>query len=105
MVVSSTTVDVVKLGSYLDRRNVAAARTVIHGVLDRATGEVVLDAEALRFVDTAGLAMLMRAHVRAERAGQTIVLRNCSDEIRRVLAVTRLNRILRVDRRHLTLSA
>ena len=49
--------------------------------------------------------MLTAAHLRAERAGQRLVLRNCSNEIRRVLAVTRLNRVLHVDRGHLSLTA
>ena len=60
---------------------------------------------ALEIIDAAGLGMLTAAHLRAERAGQRLVLRNCSNEIRRVLAVTRLNRVLHVDRGHLGLTA
>ena len=50
-------------------------------------------------IDAAGLGMLTAAHLRAERAGHRLVLRNCSDEVRRVLAVTHLNRVLHIDRR------
>ena len=67
--------------------------------------DVVVDLGALEIIDAAGLGMLDAAHLRAERAGHRLVLRNCSNEIRRVLAVTRLNRILHVDRGHLDLTA
>ena len=42
--------------------------------------------------------MLTAAHLRAERAGHRLVLRNCSDEMRRILAVTHLNRLFHIDR-------
>ena len=49
-------------------------------------------------IDAAGLGMLTAAHLRAQRAGHHLVLRNCSDDVRRVLAVTHLNRVLHIDR-------
>jgi anti-anti-sigma factor len=49
-------------------------------------------------IDAAGLGMLTAAHVRAERAGHRLVLRNCSDDVRRVLAVTHLNRLFYIER-------
>jgi anti-sigma B factor antagonist len=108
MVVSSTVTSLVKIDSHLDVRNVGHVRTTLNNVLESATGDpavIVVDMAALEIIDAAGLGMLTAAHLRAERAGQRLVLRNCSNEIRRVLAVTRLNRILHVDRRHLRLTA
>jgi anti-sigma B factor antagonist len=108
MVVSSTITNLVKIGSHLDVRNVGHVRTTLHHALEAHAdkpGDIVVDMAALEVIDAAGLGMLTAAHLRAERAGQRLVLRNCSDEIRRVLAVTRLNRILHVDRRHLSLTA
>jgi len=108
MVVSSTVTKLVKLGSHLDVRNVGQVRKILNDVLESASdlpSVVVIDLAGLEIIDAAGLGMLTAAHLRAERAGHHLVLRNCSDEIRRVLAVTRLNRILHVDRRHLGLSA
>lgn len=105
MVVSSTTADMVKIGSYLDVRNVALVRPTIHDAIDNATGDVVVDLRALDMIDAAGLGMLTAAHLRAERAGHRMVLRHCSDEIRRVLAVTHLNRVLHIDRSAMPLSA
>jgi anti-sigma B factor antagonist len=103
MVVSSTIADLVKIGSHLDVRNVGHARTVLHAAIDRAEGDLVLDLAGLDIIDAAGLGMLTAAHLRAERSGHRLVLRNCSDDVRRVLAVTHLNRLFHIDR--LSLSA
>jgi anti-anti-sigma factor len=99
MVVSSTIADLVKIGSHLDVRNVGHVRTVLHQAIDEAEGDVAVDLAGLDILDAAGLGMLTAAHVRAERAGRRLVLRNCSDEVRRVLAVTHLNRLFHIDRR------
>jgi anti-sigma B factor antagonist len=99
MVVSSTIADLVKIGSYLDVRNVGQVRTVLHQAIDEAEGDIAVDLAGLDILDAAGLGMLTAAHVRAERAGRRLVLRNCSDEVRRVLAVTHLNRLFHIDRR------
>jgi anti-sigma B factor antagonist len=103
MVVSSTIADLVKIGSHLDVRNVGHVRTVLQQVIDNSRGDIVIDLAGLDMIDAAGLGMLTAAHVRAERAGRRLVLRNCSDDVRRVLAVTRLNRLFHIDR--LSLSA
>ncbi|MDQ3485266.1 MAG: STAS domain-containing protein [Actinomycetota bacterium] len=98
MVVDATVTDLVTLGAHLDGRNVATVRTTLNEALETATGDIVVDMGLLQLIDAAGLGMLTAAHLRAERSGQRLVLQNCSKEIRRVLAVTRLNRILRLDR-------
>jgi anti-anti-sigma factor len=105
MVVSSTTSNIVKLGVHLDVRTVGSARDLIYSVIEESGGDIVLDMTSLESIDAAGLGMLTAAHLRCERAGHRLVLRNCPREIRRVLAVTRLNRILHVDRAHVRLSA
>lgn len=102
---SSTAPDVVALGSYLDVRNVAHIRTMLTAAHEAALGDVVLDMSALEGIDAAGLGMLAAAHVRAERSGSRLVLRGCSKELRRVLAVTRLNRVLHLERASLDLTA
>jgi anti-anti-sigma factor len=49
-------------------------------------------------IDAAGLGMLTAAHLRAERAGRHVVLRHVPDDVRRVFAVTHLNRVFHIDR-------
>lgn len=105
MVVSSTTTDLVKIGTHLDVRNVGLVRTTVHRAIDSATGDVVVDMGGVELVDAAGLGMLTAAHLRAERAGHRMVLRHCSDDVRRLLAVTHLNRVLHIDRAGLHVAA
>lgn len=99
----SSTVDgaearVVAIGTHVDVRNVAQVRARLHSVLAEADGDVAVDMGDLEIIDAAGLGMLTAAHLRAERSGHRLVLRNCSKELRRVLAVTRLNRLLFIER-------
>jgi anti-sigma B factor antagonist len=108
MVASTSVTSLVKIGAHLDVRSVSGVRTALNAVLESAAddgGDIVIDMADLDVIDATGLGMLTAAHLRAERAGHHLVLRNCSKEIRRVLALTRLNRILHLDRRHYQLSA
>lgn len=102
MVVRSTVVELVKIGSHLDVRNVGQVRAVLHEAIDTAESDVTLDLGALEVIDAAGLGMLTAAHLRAERRGHRLVLRNCTDDVRRVLAVTHLNRLFHINRVPLT---
>lgn len=104
MTVESAT-DLVKIGSHLDVRNVGEMRTVLTAAQDSAVTDLVIDMSALEVIDAAGLGLLAAAHVRGERIGHRLVLRSCSKELRRVLAVTRLNRVLYIERSSLDLSA
>lgn len=94
----------VTLDAHLDGRNVALVRTALNEAFESAVGDVVVDMGALQLIDATGLGMLTAAHLRAERGGHRLVLRNCSKELRRVLAVTRLNRVLNLERDPLELS-
>jgi anti-anti-sigma factor len=105
MVVSAAVTELVLLGSHLDVRNVGEVRAMIDQVLETATGDVVVDIGAVDSIDATGLGMLTAAHLRAERAGHHLILQGCRDDVRRVLAVTRLNRVLHLDRRRLELTA
>jgi anti-sigma B factor antagonist len=105
MVVSTTTGTMVELGAHLDVRSVGLARAMLYEVIEQADGDVVIDMTRVESIDAAGLGMLTAVHLRCERAGHRLVLRSCSREIRRVLAVTRLHRILHLDRAHGPLTA
>lgn len=98
MAVSPTTAQHLLIGPHLDVRNVSAVRSTLDAALEGASGNVVVDMRDLDIIDAAGLGMLTAAHLRAERAGRHLVLRNCSDDIRRVFAVTHLNRVFHIDR-------
>jgi anti-sigma B factor antagonist len=90
--------DQIKVGAHLDVRNVAHIRTELNAALDSPAGDVVLDMGDVVMIDAAGLGMLTAAHLRAERAGRQVILRHVPDDVRRVFAVTHLNRVFHIDR-------
>ena len=60
--------------------------------------DVVVDASSVETIDIAGLGVLVSAHRRARQAGRQLVLCDAPPRIVRLLAVTRLHRILTLDR-------
>jgi anti-sigma B factor antagonist len=88
----------IKVGAHLDVRNVAHIRTELNAALDSQRGDVVVDMRDVVMIDAAGLGMLTAAHLRAERAGRHVILRYVPDDVRRVFAVTHLNRVFHIDR-------
>lgn len=62
------------------------------------TEDVLVDCTALDVVDIAGLGVLVGAHRRAKLAGRRLVFANPSARVMRLFAVTRLHRVLMVER-------
>ena len=85
------------VGSRLDGSSVADVRDGLHAAIEQAAGDVVLDLEAVEWVDATGLAVLVSAHRRLREQQRHLVLRGCRPTVRRALAVTRLNRVLMVE--------
>jgi anti-anti-sigma factor len=57
-----------------------------------------IDARGVDFVDTTALSVLLEAHWRCLRDGGTLLLTGVRDPLRRLLAITGLDRVLIVDR-------
>jgi anti-sigma B factor antagonist len=55
---------------------------------------LVIDLEKLRFIDMAGLRVLLAAHQEAARAGRRVVLANVRDPIRRTLTLAQVDGLL-----------
>lgn len=86
---------VVRVTGDMDVMTVPDLRLALHELLD-GTCDVVVDLSAVEFLDATGLGVLVGAHRRAGRAGVRLELRDPTRRIRRLLAVTRLDRVLRV---------
>lgn len=60
--------------------------------LDRVAAEavplIIVDLAELEFMDSTGLSVLVRAHQRAEEAGQRFGLVNSSQQVQRLLTLT-----------------
>jgi anti-sigma B factor antagonist len=90
--------NVVRLTGLLDVRSVGDVRQELNDLIDTCDGDVVVDLAELDAVDATGLGVLVAAHRRVERQGRHLVLRHPLPPVVRILAVTRLSRILHVER-------
>jgi anti-anti-sigma factor len=75
-------------------------RTAAVDQLDRLpedTGTLVIDLSRTRHVDSAGLGALMLVQRRAAERRQTVVLRHPSDELRFLLAITKLAELFQIE--------
>jgi anti-sigma B factor antagonist len=89
----------------LDASSVGDIRAALYGLIDTRRDDVVVDLSQVDLIDATGLGMLAAAHRRLARTGRQLILRGCSDHVRRVLAVTRLTRVMHVERRAARASA
>ena len=65
--------------------------------LPQETGTLVIDLSRTRHVDSAGLGALMLVQRRAAERRQTVVLRQPGDELRFLLAITKLAELFELD--------
>jgi len=80
------------------RLNMVAApalRTVIDEVVEQGTPRVVVDLEAASFVDSSGLGALVGGLRSARVAGGDLRIAGATEQVRTVLALTKLDRVLR----------
>ncbi|MFI7445502.1 STAS domain-containing protein [Nonomuraea indica] len=88
---------VVKIGARLDAGTSAGARSQLHDAVDSGEGDLILDVSRLEVIDATGLGVLVGTHRRAIAAQRRLVLRGVPPRVMRILAVTRLNRVLHVE--------
>jgi anti-anti-sigma factor len=81
----------------LDAGTVGDVRILLQDVLARGTGDLVLDLTDVDVADATGLGVLVGAHRRAERLERHLVLTGVGPRLERLLRMTRLHRILRVQ--------
>ena len=87
----------IQLAGRLDVHAAADVRLALAGAVETGTGDLVIDLAALEAVDATGLGVLVGAHRQAGRAGRTLVLRDVTPPVHRLLFITRLDRVLRLD--------
>jgi anti-anti-sigma factor len=88
----------VELVGRLDVRGAAAAREALHGAVSDGSGELVVDLSGVELLDATGLGVLVGTHRRARAAGRRLVLRDAPPRVARLLALTRIDRIIALDR-------
>lgn len=82
----------------LDVTGAATAREALHGALAGGDGALVVDLSGLELIDATGLGVLVGTHRRAGLVGRHLVLRDPPPRVSRILLLTRLDRIITVER-------
>ena len=74
-------------------------RTELASVLERGARTIVLDLQAMSFIDSSGLGVLVGALKRLrEQHGDDIVIRGLQESVRRVFEITGLTELFRIER-------
>lgn len=88
---------VVRLRGRLTFNDHARLRGLIREMLQLPAKRQVLDLSALEFVDSAGIGMLLIAREELANADKTLVLRSAQGQVKRVLTVAQLSKIVAIE--------
>lgn len=89
----------VSLPARVDATTSGDVRYALQIALDsKHDGDLTVDASAVNSLDVAGLGVLVAAHRRARQRGVRLVICDPQPRVLRILAVTRLHRVLNLDR-------
>ncbi len=88
---------VVRLRGRLTFNDHAKLRALIREMLQNKAKRQILDLSALEFVDSAGIGMLLIAREEMANADKHLVLRAATGQVKRVLTVAQLNKIVTIE--------
>jgi anti-anti-sigma factor len=86
------------LHGQFDVRSTGVVREALYERIERTAGTVVVDLENVEAVDATALTLLAAASKLMERQGRALVLRGCSPAMRRILAFTKVRRLVTLER-------
>ncbi len=81
----------------IDMATSSTLRAYIDGVIVLERGDIVLDLSGVGFMDSTGLGVIVKAARDLEAKGFELVLRAPSPRVRRVLQITGIGRLIRVQ--------
>lgn len=90
----------VRLSGRVDAHTVADVRTALREAIDHGHGALYVEAAGVEMGDTTGLGALLGAHRRSQRSSRSLVLVDVPQALDRLLAATRLDRVLRTEAGH-----
>ncbi len=87
---------VLRLRGELDLASAPRLRAELAKAEVEATPSLVLDLHELQFMDSTGLRAVLVAEARSRQRGQAFAVTRGSDQVKRLLEITRANEYLRV---------
>src|SRR6478609_6369589 len=87
---SDAGVPVVAVSGEIDMSNVGALESTVEQIAAQGPGRLIFDLRGLRFMDSAGIAVLLNAASKVE----TVEVHDPSPPVRRVVELTGLTRVL-----------
>ena len=88
---------VVRASGEIDANTAPQLRTFLATMEASTDGDVVLDVEEVRLVDSAGLGALVGAYKRVKQSGSQLVLRRPNAVVQRVLRVSGLDQVFVIE--------
>jgi anti-sigma B factor antagonist len=87
---------VVSLHGELDLASAPLLQSELESTETGETALLVLDTDDLEFIDSTGLRIILAAHERAQERGQQFALTRGSQQVQRLLNITRVDERLRI---------
>ena len=88
----------VALHGELDDASAPALRDQLTDLIDSdVTGDLILEIAALTFVDSIGLSVIVTLHKQLDANGRRLVIQSPTPMVRRLLMITGLDDILRIE--------